>query len=90
MSTRHETLHWNCVGDVNANHENSDAELHEMSTHAETSRLLRGPALIACRCGAGAAQDKVKVGVFPVSSSLPYFVAIEQRLLQGERTSSPR
>src|SRR6266852_3811220 len=25
-----------------------------------------------------AAQDKVKVGVFPVSSSLPYFVAIER------------
>ena len=25
-----------------------------------------------------AAQDKVKVGVFPVSSSLPYFVAIDR------------
>src|SRR5438105_6732279 len=25
-----------------------------------------------------AAQDKVKVGVFPVSSSLPYFVALER------------
>ncbi len=25
-----------------------------------------------------AAQDKVKVGVFPVSSSLPYFVALEK------------
>src|ERR671934_2897259 len=25
-----------------------------------------------------AAQDKVKVGVFPVSSSLPYFVAVER------------
>jgi ABC-type nitrate/sulfonate/bicarbonate transport system substrate-binding protein len=24
------------------------------------------------------AQDKVKVGVFPVSSSLPYFVALER------------
>ena len=24
------------------------------------------------------AQDKVKVGVFPISSSLPYFVAIEK------------
>src|SRR5437016_6336161 len=27
---------------------------------------------------AAAAQDKVKVGVFPVSSSLPYFVAVER------------
>ena len=25
-----------------------------------------------------AAQDKVRVGVFPVSSSLPYFVALER------------
>src|SRR5436305_15182082 len=25
-----------------------------------------------------AAQDKVKVGVFPVSSTLPYFVAVER------------
>ena len=31
--------------------------------------LAAGPAM---------AQDKVKVGVFPISSSLPYFVAIEQ------------
>src|SRR3984885_1748880 len=30
--------------------------------------LLRAPA---------AAQDKVKVGVFPISSSLPYFVALD-------------
>src|SRR5437763_16562540 len=28
--------------------------------------------------GPAAAQDKVKVGVFPVSSSLPYFVALEK------------
>src|SRR5262245_56075578 len=26
----------------------------------------------------GAGQDKVEVGVFPVSSSLPYFVALER------------
>jgi len=30
-----------------------------------------------------AAQDKVKVGVFPVSSSLPYFVAIELGYFKG-------
>jgi len=37
-------------------------------------------ALVASLLGAlpAAAQDKVKVGVFPVSSSLPYFVAIER------------
>jgi NitT/TauT family transport system substrate-binding protein len=36
-------------------------------------------ALMAIGLGAApaAAQDKVKVGVFPISSSLPYFVAIE-------------
>jgi NitT/TauT family transport system substrate-binding protein len=28
--------------------------------------------------GSAVAQDKVKVGVFPISSSLPYFVAIEK------------
>jgi alkylhydroperoxidase/carboxymuconolactone decarboxylase family protein YurZ len=28
--------------------------------------------------GRAAAQDKVSVGVFPVSSSLPYFVALER------------
>jgi len=29
-----------------------------------------------------AAQDKVSVGVFPVSSSLPYFVALERGFFQ--------
>ena len=33
---------------------------------------------VALVAGPAAAQDKVKVGVFPVSSSLPYFVAIER------------
>lgn len=35
---------------------------------------------LACTIAAGPAlaQDKVKVGVFPVSSSLPYFVALER------------
>src|SRR3982074_3223022 len=41
-------------------------------------------ALVATALAAGPAraqdkvQDKVKVGVFPVSSSLPYFVALER------------
>src|SRR5262245_10855876 len=35
-------------------------------------------AATALAVGSAAAQDKVKVGVFPVSSSLPYFVAVER------------
>src|SRR5258706_16176973 len=35
-------------------------------------------ALSAIAPGRAAAQDKVSVGVFPVSSSLPYFVALER------------
>jgi NitT/TauT family transport system substrate-binding protein len=35
-------------------------------------------ALNAAASGKAAAQDKVSVGVFPVSSSLPYFVALER------------
>lgn len=39
--------------------------------------LLAGVALFAAATGVQAA-DKVKVGVFPVSSALPYFVALER------------
>jgi NitT/TauT family transport system substrate-binding protein len=35
-------------------------------------------ALVASLVTPSAAQDKVKVGVFPVSSTLPYFVAVER------------
>jgi NitT/TauT family transport system substrate-binding protein len=35
-------------------------------------------AVLAVAAAPAAAQDKVKVGVFPVSSSLPYFVALER------------
>ena len=35
-------------------------------------------AITAALCQSAAAQDKVKVGVFPTASSLPYFVAIER------------
>ena len=43
-----------------------------------------------------AAQDKVKVGVFPVSSTLPYFVALErgffkeQNIEAGDRAPDRR
>jgi NitT/TauT family transport system substrate-binding protein len=37
-----------------------------------------GLALNAATSGQALAQDKVSVGVFPVSSSLPYFVALER------------
>ena len=40
-------------------------------------RRSRSPRLAAFALPA-AAQDKVKVGVFPVGSSLPYFVAVER------------
>src|SRR5262249_10110283 len=36
-----------------------------------------------------AAQDKVKVGVFPTASSLPYFVAIERGFFK-EQNIEPR
>jgi len=45
------------------------------------SSLRRGVAIVATLAALiapAAAQDKVKVGVFPVSSTLPYFVAVER------------
>src|ERR1700704_2866382 len=40
--------------------------------------VLAGVALARAGTGQAAAQDKVAVGVFPLSSSLPYFVAVEK------------
>jgi len=42
------------------------------------SRVLGGLAVSLSLGGAALAQEKVTVGVFPVSSSLPYFVAAER------------
>ena len=42
------------------------------------SWVAAGAVALAASMSAAAAQDKVKVGVFPISSSLPYFVAIEK------------
>jgi NitT/TauT family transport system substrate-binding protein len=49
-------------------------------------RALLAAVLCAAALGAAPAmaQDKVKVGVFPVSSSLPYFVALERGFFQEQ------
>ena len=49
-----------------------------MSTHARNIMGLLAGLAVAFAAWPAAAQDKVKVGVFPVSSSLPYFVAVEK------------
>jgi NitT/TauT family transport system substrate-binding protein len=46
--------------------------------NAATRVLLAALAMLAGLPASAAAQDKVKVGVFPVSSTLPYFVAVER------------
>src|SRR5215212_9132246 len=49
-----------------------------MSKHAPIMASLFAGIAMAIAALPAAAQDKVKVGVFPVSSSLPYFVALEK------------
>src|SRR6516164_8031499 len=50
-----------------------------MNKHVSTlRRVMSALAAIVVLAAPAAAQDKVKVGVFPVSSSLPYFVALER------------
>src|SRR5499426_4347272 len=50
-----------------------------MTKYASTLRhVMSALAAIVALAAPAAAQDKVKVGVFPVSSSLPYFVALER------------
>ena len=41
-------------------------------------KIVVGVAGLMLLAGSASAQDKVKVGVFPVSSTLPYFVAVER------------
>ena len=41
-------------------------------------RTVAGMALVSALAWPAAAMDKVKVGVFPVASTLPYFVALER------------
>src|SRR5262245_47246876 len=50
-----------------------------MSQHASGLRYALATLMaLAALTAPAAAQDKVKVGVFPVSSTLPYFVAVER------------
>jgi NMT1-like family len=50
-----------------------------MNGFASSRRRAMGAlAMLAALTAPAAAQDKVKVGVFPVSSTLPYFVAVER------------
>src|SRR3954471_518513 len=55
-----------------------------MSKHAPIVVSLFASIAIALAALPAAAQDKVKVGVFPVSSSLPYFVALEKGYLKEQ------
>ena len=49
------------------------------------ARLLGAIAAAAALCAPAWAQDKVKVGVFPVSSSLPVFVAQDRGFFKEQR-----
>jgi NitT/TauT family transport system substrate-binding protein len=50
-----------------------------MNSYTSTIRhAVAALAALAALAAPAAAQDKVKVGVFPVSSTLPYFVAVER------------
>src|SRR5256714_10213274 len=53
----------------------------------QTMRLMALGTIVAVVAALGepaAAQDKVKVGVFPTASSLPYFAAIERRFFKEQ------
>jgi NitT/TauT family transport system substrate-binding protein len=47
-------------------------------TRSAGTVVIAALAALATLVSGAAAQDKVKVGVFPVSSTLPYFVAVER------------
>ena len=54
-----------------------------MSKHRNVTAGLCASLALALAATAASAADKVKVGVFPISSSLPYFVAIEKGYFKG-------
>src|ERR1700738_44926 len=51
---------------------------------ANRRRAISALAMLAALTAPAAAQDKVKVGVFPVSSTLPYFVAVERGFFKDQ------
>jgi NitT/TauT family transport system substrate-binding protein len=56
-----------------------------MSRYASTVRhVMSALATVVALAAPASAQDKVKIGVFPVSSSLPYFVAVERGFLKEQ------
>ena len=56
-----------------------------MNRYASTLRhVMSALAAIVALAAPASAQDKVKVGVFPVSSSLPYFVAVERGFFKDQ------
>ena len=48
-------------------------------------KLVFGALALALASGAALAQDKVRIGVFPVSSSLPHFVAAERGFYKEQK-----
>src|SRR5256884_9797292 len=56
-----------------------------MNRYASTLRhVMSALAAIVALAAPASAQDKVKVGVFPVSSTLPYFVAVERGFFKDQ------
>ena len=55
-----------------------------MFKHARTIAALIAGVTLAIAAQSALAQDKVKVGVFPVSSTLPYFVALERGVFKEQ------
>src|SRR2546430_2401607 len=55
-----------------------------MNTVSSLRGTIAALAMVAGLVAPAAAQDKVKVGVFPVSSTLPYFVAVERGFFKDQ------
>jgi len=66
------------VGDLNMGAGVMKTRYTNVSRRVAVLSAISGVALAALGAAPAAAMDKVKVGVFPVSSSLPYFVAKER------------
>jgi len=62
--------------------------MNTSTTHRPMRRLAAGAVLALAAFGIGgpawSAADKVRVGVFPVSSALPYFIALERGYFKAQ------